>query len=91
MKDQATCRGCGRVLIGRNYCYGGDAYVPRPDGSNSGRRAKVNYYGGFVCSRDCDYRSALELEQSMPGHGYSQRSLSPNSPAAQRVESNWKD
>jgi len=88
MKDEATCRGCNRKLFGRNYCYGGDAYIPRPDGT-PGPRAKINYYGGYVCSRSCDYKSSLKLEQSMPGHGYSQRSLSPNSPAAQRVEANW--
>lgn len=24
--------------------------------------------GGFVCSQRCDYKAALDLEQSMPGH-----------------------
>lgn len=87
LKDDASCRGCGRVLIGRNYCFGGRAYVPRADGCH-GIEAKVNYYGGFVCSRSCDYRSSLELEESMPGHA-GQRSLSPNSPAMRHIELNW--
>lgn len=85
-EDLATCRGCGRVLLGRNYCFGGAAFIPDANG-RPGRQAPVNYYGGYVCSRDCDYRSALELEQSMPGHGFSQKHI--DGPALQRVKANW--
>ena len=88
MNEKAICRHCYRELIGRNYCYGGDAYIPNRDGSR-GRRAPVNYYGGFVCSRECDFRAALALEQSMPGHGYSQKTL--NGPAMDRINSSWGD
>lgn len=87
-EDRATCRHCRRILIGRNYCYGGDAYIPDAKG-RPGRRAGVNYYGGFVCCRECDYSAALALEQSMPGHGYSQKSI--NGPALARVNNNWPE
>lgn len=87
MDERATCRGCNRVLIGRNYFFGGQAYIPRANGA-AGENARVNYFGGWVCSRECDYRSSLELEGSMPGH-QGQRTLSPNSPAARSIERNW--
>ena len=82
---QAVCRGCGRRLNGSPYFKGGRAYVPRQDGSN-GQEAKVNYYGGWVCSRGCDHRASLELEQSMPGHGWSQKQV--GSEAARRIKAN---
>jgi len=89
VKDsQATCRHCSRVLIGRAYQYGGAAYIPNAQG-RAGRRAPVNYYGGYVCSRSCDYRAALALEQDMPGHGYSQKSIS--GAPLDRVNSNWPE
>jgi hypothetical protein len=77
----ATCRGCGCQLQGEPYSRGKDAYLP------NGERAKVNHYGGFVCSRQCDFSSSLRLEQSMPGHGHEQASLS--SYAAQSLRDNW--
>lgn len=83
---QAVCRGCGAKLNGSPYFKGGIAYVRLQDGGN-GQRAKANYYGGWVCSRHCDYRASLELEQDMPGHGYSQKK--PGSQAMARIESNW--
>lgn len=86
--DQAVCRGCGAELDGSPYHRGGTAYVRRPDGS-SGARAKANYYGGWVCSRSCDYRASLHLEQDMPGHGY--RQTKPGSEAMSRINANWPD
>lgn len=68
-EESATCRGCGRVLIGKPYYMGGPAYVPGP----KREAAKVNFYGGFVCSENCDRRASLALEQTMPGHGGQQR------------------
>lgn len=65
----ATCRGCRRVLRGKPYWAGGFAYHPE-----TGEQVKSNHYGGWVCSRHCDFKAALELEQTMPGHGYGQRS-----------------
>lgn len=81
----AVCRGCGKHLRGKPYHMGGEAYDP-----DTHARARVNYYGGFVCSRPCDYRAALRLEQSMPGHG-GQETLSPGSEALRRVNANWPE
>lgn len=50
--------------------YGGRAYD-----IVTGKEVKKNYYGGFVCSYTCDFRASLELEQSMPGHWMTQKSL----------------
>lgn len=86
MNEQATCRHCSKVLIGRNYCFGGVAYIPDAHG-RPGKRAPINYYGGYVCSEQCDRATSLELEQSMPGHGRSQKRL--GSDAERRVNSNW--
>lgn len=75
--DVAKCRGCGRVLVDYNgqpakpyYTGNQNAYHPK-----TGDRTKICYYGGFVCSRSCDHRACLDLEQSMPGHDYRQTSL----------------
>lgn len=86
---QAVCRGCGRNLQGSPYFKGGQAYVPAANPRHEYDRtpAKRNYYGGWVCSRRCDHRSSLELEQSMPGHGWSQQRL--GSAAAQSLAANW--
>lgn len=80
--ETAECRGCGQPLRGRPYCYGGNAYHPR-----TGEQAKVNHYGGFVCSRECDYRASLRLEQTMPGHGHGQARLGCFSAAS--LARNW--
>lgn len=85
---QAVCRGCGQRLNGSPYFKGGAAYVPRADGSN-GPQAKSNYFGGWVCSRECDYRASLELERDMPGHGHKQRQ--PGREAMARINANWPD
>lgn len=47
------------------------------------------YYGGDVCSRDCDIRACLELERCMPGHGYSQMRL--GQAAQQHMRRVWGD
>lgn len=65
---QAVCRGCGRVLRGKPYFMGGFAYHPI-----TGKRCPANFFGGFVCSEQCDRKASLEQEQSMPGHGTTQR------------------
>lgn len=84
---QAVCRGCGKHLTGDPYWKGGRASV-WINGRYS-HTAKANYFGGWVCSRSCDYRASLELEQSMPGHGYSQRQ--PGREAMERINSNWPE
>lgn len=68
--ETATCRGCGRELRGKPFYMGGDAFIPE-----TGEFAKRNWYGGFVCSPRCDHKASLELERSMPGHGYQQARL----------------
>lgn len=77
-EETQNCRGCGKLLIGK-YPY---AYDPKTK-----KDAKWNYYGGFVCSEACDVRASLELEQSMPGHGSSQKYISQAAKA--KVKSNW--
>lgn len=70
----AECRGCGKSLRGKPYYMGGSAYLPLSEG---GGQAKTNHYGGFVCSYSCDYRAALKLEASMPGHMGQERLSTP--------------
>ena len=51
---------------------------------------KTCQYGGKVCSRRCDVRACVELEQSMPGaQGYhmTERGLSPF--AKETIRRNW--
>lgn len=83
---QAVCRGCGLKLEGSPYFKGGRAYVKTPTGAYK-HAAKVNYYGGWVCSRSCDHKASLELEQDMPGHGYHQKRL--GSEAQRSLDNNW--
>ncbi len=84
MKDEtATCRGCGKSLMGTPYHFGGDAYDPVTD-----ERCKFNFYGGYVCSRECDVSSSRQLENSMPGHlddNFSRLSTF----ASRSIASNW--
>lgn len=81
-EEKAECRGCGMILNGKPYHLGGPAYHPK-----TGERAKVNHYGGYVCSERCDYNSSLRLEQDMPGHGPSQKYLGCFS--SQSYKNNW--
>lgn len=82
--EVAECRGCRCELRGKPYYMGGSAY--RLD---NGKQAKVNHYGGFVCSPECDFRASLQLEQTMPGHDAQQHSLGCYARAA--YERNWKE
>ena len=84
-EETAACRRCNKPLRGKPYHTGGSAYLPLPKGG----RAPVNYYGGYVCSRTCDYYASLELERSMPGHGPGQKT--PSSEAMRCIESNWPE
>ena len=80
---KSKCRGCGKELNGD----GGQmssVYDPVTK-----EMSKWNHYGGWVCSKTCDYNSSLELERSMPGH-MGQRSLSINSESYRSVERNWR-
>lgn len=81
LKEIARCRGCGRALIGEPYYTGRGALIPETK-----ERAPISFYGGYVCSYDCDYRACLEMESSFPGAGVAKR-LGSGSSA--RVRSNW--
>ena len=81
MKEKAICRGCGRVLRGKPYAYGGPAFHPETD-----EQCPINHYGGYVCSRACDVRACFDLENSMPGHT---GQIRIGDFARERVESNW--
>jgi hypothetical protein len=83
MFRNTKCRGCGKLLNG-DGSHG--TSVSDPVTKND---SKWNHYGGWVCSRQCDYNSSLELERSMPGH-MGQRSLSIGSESYRSVERNWK-
>jgi hypothetical protein len=80
-KEQAVCRGCGLPLKGHAYMYGGDAYHPR-----TGDRCNVNFYGGYVCSEDCDRRASRELEADMPG---GPKGVHLSSGAQESLRRNW--
>lgn len=75
-----ACRYCGKELYQVDQVY---AYDPETRES-----AKINFYGGFVCSQQCDFNASLELERSMPGHGYSQKKLGCFS--SEHYRNNWK-
>lgn len=83
-KEKAKCRGCGIILDGNASFYGERAYLP-----STFIRALVCHYGGFVCSLKCDLRATLELEQSMPGHGYQQKSL--NTIMYKKIHDKWEN
>lgn len=85
-REPATCRHCRMKLDGVDYMFGGRARHPRTK-----EQVPSNYYGGYVCSSRCDYQASLELEQSMPGHGCQQKSLSPASEAYRHYRANWPE
>jgi hypothetical protein len=83
-EEVAVCRGCGGVLKGSPYANGGYAYHPV-----TGDQCKSNFYGGWVCSRNCDFRASLELERTMPGHSGDQQRLGCF--AQEALSRNWPD
>lgn len=70
------------ALDGKPYWAGGGAYHPETK-----ERTRVNFYGGYVCSSECDYRSSLNQEQDMPGASGKVSTLSAF--AAQSHRNNW--
>lgn len=79
--ETARCRHCRRELRGKPYYMGGRAYHP-----DTGEQCPVNYYGGFVCSWECDYRASVAQESSFPGAGPARR-LSAD--AQRKLNKNW--
>lgn len=57
--DKARCRGCHRQLDGHPYYTGKPAYLPE-----TGRQALSHYFGGWVCSANCERRVFEDMKQS---------------------------
>lgn len=83
MSKNSECRGCGKKLNGDGSQMS-SVYDPITK-----EASRWNYYGGWVCSKTCDYNSSLELERSMPGHR-GQQHLIICSASYRSVETNWK-
>lgn len=79
--ETAECRGCRIKLNGKPYYMGGRAYHPKTK-----EQARVNYYGGFVCSERCDFKVCIDMESSMPGAGLA---TILSSGAKNKIKSNW--
>ena len=83
MIETAKCRHCRKTLVGKSYHLGGSAYD-----SETGERARVNYFGGYVCSRQCDEAECLRMLSSMPGAGPATRL---DSLTRESVDGNWQE
>lgn len=81
--ETAECRHCGKALKGTPYHRGGRAYDPA-----TGSEAPACFYGGYVCSEQCDRAACLALESSFPGAG---RATRLSCYAEQHVKSNWPE
>lgn len=81
MEEKASCRYCGRELVGKPYYTGCSAYDPV-----TMDQIPVNFYGGFVCSQMCDVRTSIEMSSSIPGAG---EAKSLNSQEHASVNRNW--
>lgn len=75
--ETTNCRYCNKLLHGK-YPYAVD--------KKTGKEAKWNYYGGFVCSKSCDVSAILQHKSSMPGAG---KATFLNSFEREKVNSNW--
>lgn len=80
--EGAKCRNCGLKLLGKPY-----AQMQQVTNPNTREACKQNYYGGYVCSKRCDYEASLELERSMPGHGGGQKTIGAD--ALKHYNRNW--
>lgn len=73
------CRNCRKEIHESHTAYAYDPVTKKP--------AKWNFYGGWVCSEQCDKQACLDMESSFPGAG---RATSLSSCAKQQVDKNWK-
>lgn len=64
-KGYAVCRACDKILLGNDFCFGGDAWVP----TGTREKALKNEFGGFVCNDECDHEATVSMKGSMPGAG----------------------
>ena len=81
--EKAKCRNCSMELIGTPYYMGGGAYFP-----DTMKRVPVNFYGGYVCSMNCDRQVCLNMSSNMPGAGHT---TTLNSLEANSVRDNWRE
>jgi len=59
-EQEAECRGCGMKLIGKPYHLGGGARHPKTN-----EQCSVSFWGGYVCSDDCDRSADRKQKQSI--------------------------
>lgn len=74
---EIECRHCGKAL--KRTTSG----ACNPD---TGEEARQNHYGGWVCSRRCDYNECLDMTSSVPGAGGATR---PSVYAQKQIDNNW--
>lgn len=80
-EKKPKCRSYGRALLGSPYYTGKPAFHPETK-----QQLPSNYYGGWVCSYECDRRASFEQESSFPRAG---KALSLSSGASQKLKINW--
>lgn len=74
------CRNCRTPITEKSNTY---AIV-----DSTKKEAKQNFYGGWVCSPQCDRQACLDLKSDMPGAG---RATSLNSSEEKKMRSNWPE
>ena len=79
-KPTFRCRNCKIELKGS-----GPHYLVHP---RTGERCRENFFGGAVCSKECDIEAVRAMELSMPGGGYS-RNISLN--RQQEINRKWDE
>ena len=67
---------------GKPYYLGGSAYDPE-----TGEECRINHYGGYVCSENCDATVCLKVLRSMPG---CDDAAIPDPDAAKTLKQNWE-
>ena len=63
IEEKAECRGCEMELIGKPYYLGGQARHPKTN-----KLCEVSFYGGFVCSVDCEREAVRTMNRSIDDH-----------------------
>lgn len=63
LPDKAECRGCGMELKGTPYYQGRPAYHPK-----TGNQCNVSFWGGFICSDNCDRITDARMKTSIDNH-----------------------
>jgi hypothetical protein len=74
------CRYCGKPLLIR-----ANGVVLDPD---TRERLPRNFYGGWVCSRNCDVKACVAMRSSFPGAGPATR---PGDLEQRQIDDNWPE